>query len=98
MQAMLGMRLSRQWVPTKEVDGKECVPSTEFVRGGDSNFDWNPDQDHVCKALMALQTMLLQTERDRIPLAGLAQRLGCRVEAARAEEHDSLRVSIVAGS
>ena len=32
------------------------------------NFDWVPDQDHGCNGLMALQTMLLQTEGKRMLL------------------------------
>lgn len=32
------------------------------------NFDWVPDQDHGCNGLMALQTMLMQCEGDRILL------------------------------
>ena len=32
------------------------------------NFDWIPDQDHGCNGLMALQTMLLQTDGRKIIL------------------------------
>ena len=32
------------------------------------NYDWIPDQDHGCVAMIALQTMLMQTEGDRILL------------------------------
>ena len=32
------------------------------------NFDWIPDQDHGTNGLMALQTMLLQWDGDRVLL------------------------------
>ena len=32
------------------------------------NYDWIPDQDHGGNAMMALQTMLLQADKDRLYL------------------------------
>jgi hypothetical protein len=32
------------------------------------NYDWTPDQDHGCVAMIALQRMLLQTDGRRILL------------------------------
>lgn len=43
-------------------------PGSRFPAFWGPNFDWIPDQDHGGNALMALQTMLLQTEGRRILL------------------------------
>jgi alpha-L-fucosidase 2 len=43
-------------------------PGSRFDTFWGPNFDWIPDQDHGCVALMALQTMVMQTEGDKIYL------------------------------
>jgi alpha-L-fucosidase 2 len=43
-------------------------PGSRFPAFWGPNFDWIPDQDHGCNGLMALQTMLLQCDSQRILL------------------------------
>lgn len=43
-------------------------PGSRFPAFWGPNYDWIPDQDHGCNGLMALQTMLLQADGDKILL------------------------------
>jgi hypothetical protein len=43
-------------------------PGSRFPAFWGPNYDWVPDQDHGCNALMALQTMLLQADDGKIRL------------------------------
>lgn len=47
---------------------KQANPAFRFPAMWGPNFDWVPDQDHGSVASIALQTMLLQTDGDKIRL------------------------------
>jgi len=64
--AFLGLAKEASTLLARRFAAKD--PGSRFPAFWGPNFDWIPDQDHGTNGLMALQTMLLQAEGDRILL------------------------------
>ncbi len=64
--ALLGLARTAQELIAQRFAQKD--PGSRFPAFWGPNFDWVPDQDHGTNGLMALQTMLMQTDGRRVLL------------------------------